>query len=107
MQLLEFRVRNFRCLKDVTLNLHELSILIGENDAGKSSFLDALEIALDGTAPDKKDYFTLETDSDDGSESVSEEDIELVLRFALDVWDHDTYTPYQAQDGNFYLRRCF
>ncbi len=36
------RIRNYRSLKDVTLRLGELTVLIGPNDSGKSTVLDAL-----------------------------------------------------------------
>ena len=39
MQLKTIEVRNFRCLKNVTIPFHELTVLIGENDAGKSTVL--------------------------------------------------------------------
>ncbi len=35
-------VRGFRCLKDVCVNLEPLTVLVGQNDSGKSSLLDAL-----------------------------------------------------------------
>jgi predicted ATPase len=34
-------IRGFKCLRDVTVGLHPLTVLIGKNDTGKSSFLDA------------------------------------------------------------------
>jgi len=38
----KFRVRNFRCLRDVEVPLGPLTFLIGPNNTGKSSFLDAV-----------------------------------------------------------------
>ena len=35
-------VENYKCLRDVTVDLEKLTILIGPNDSGKSSFLDVL-----------------------------------------------------------------
>lgn len=37
-----FRVQNYKCLKDVTIPLTPMHVLIGQNDAGKSSLLEAL-----------------------------------------------------------------
>lgn len=43
--LTRFRVRNFKCLKDVTLEgLRPFNVLIGPNDTGKSSVLEALGV---------------------------------------------------------------
>lgn len=43
------RVRGFRALKDVTVTLEPLAtVLVGENNSGKTSFLEALATALGG-----------------------------------------------------------
>ena len=42
MQNLRINIKNFRCLKSVSINLSDFNIIIGKNDTGKSSFLDAL-----------------------------------------------------------------
>jgi len=40
------RVANFRCLRRIEVRLGSLAVLIGENNAGKSSFLEALHAAV-------------------------------------------------------------
>ena len=35
-------IKNFRCLRDVSVPLKPLTVLIGENDTGKSTFLEAM-----------------------------------------------------------------
>lgn len=40
--LSSFHVENYKCLKNVTLPLTPMHVLIGQNDAGKSSLLEAL-----------------------------------------------------------------
>jgi len=40
------RVRDFRSLADVEVDLNDLTVLIGANNAGKTSFLDALFVAI-------------------------------------------------------------
>lgn len=40
----KFEVNNFKCLKDLKLDLSPFSVCIGPNDSGKSSFLDALHL---------------------------------------------------------------
>jgi hypothetical protein len=40
----KLRVRNFRCLRDVEVPLGPLNFLIGPNNTGKSSFLDAMDV---------------------------------------------------------------
>ncbi len=42
IKLTEVRIKNFRSLRDVFIDLDWLTVLIGENNSGKTSFLDAL-----------------------------------------------------------------
>lgn len=45
MRLVNLKVFNFRCFKnEITVDLGDLVVLIGKNDSGKSSLLDALDI---------------------------------------------------------------
>lgn len=44
----EVRVRNFRSHKNTTVKLTPLTLLVGANNAGKTSFLRALGVALNG-----------------------------------------------------------
>jgi predicted ATPase len=42
--LKRIKITNYKSLKDVDVSLHELSVFIGPNAAGKSNFLDALQL---------------------------------------------------------------
>jgi len=42
----DVRVRNYRCLRSVDIELNPLTVLIGENNSGKTSFLNALFAAI-------------------------------------------------------------
>lgn len=46
MLLTRVRVRNFRCIKDLSVDLAETTVLVGENNTGKTAFLDAIRICL-------------------------------------------------------------
>lgn len=46
IQIVEVRVRNFRSLKQVDIKLDKLTVLIGENNSGKTGFLEALQAAI-------------------------------------------------------------
>lgn len=81
MYLKEIRVKNFRSLKNVIVKFDEATILIGENNAGKSTVLDALRIALSRTAgrtsfEEFDFYMDEETTSPKDSEGIS-----IVLTF--------------------------
>lgn len=91
MYLKSVQIKNFRSLKDVKVELDEKStILLGENNAGKTSFLDAIRIALTRTngkySFEDYDYYM-----DDSILSPKEsEGIEVILTFrerSEDEWD--------------------
>lgn len=45
MKLREIKIHNFRMLQDVTIGVSDYGLLIGANNAGKSSVLDAIRVA--------------------------------------------------------------
>lgn len=46
IRIAEVRVRNFRSLRQIDVPLSDLTLLVGENNAGKTSFLDAMFAAI-------------------------------------------------------------
>jgi putative ATP-dependent endonuclease of OLD family len=46
MFLANIRIRNFRGIQDLSLDLDELTVLIGSNNTGKTTILDALQFCL-------------------------------------------------------------
>ena len=46
MHIASIRIRNFRGLRDVEIPLAQTTVLIGENNAGKSSVLDCISLTL-------------------------------------------------------------
>ena len=56
MKLARLRLRNFRCYKEeIALELDDMTAIVGKNDAGKSTVMDALDIFLNDGTPDKND----------------------------------------------------
>ena len=52
MKLSNFSATHFRCLYDGNhIDFHPITVLIGENDSGKSATLDAMSIFLAATNP--------------------------------------------------------
>jgi putative ATP-dependent endonuclease of OLD family len=47
MKLRELRVHNFRCLHDATIGISDYGLLIGANNAGKSSVIDAIRVVYE------------------------------------------------------------
>lgn len=46
MQITKIYLKDFRCIEELEIELSESTVIIGENNAGKSSVLDAVKIAL-------------------------------------------------------------
>jgi len=44
----EIRIKNFRSIQNLTLQLGMTNILIGPNNSGKSNFLHAIDIGING-----------------------------------------------------------
>ncbi len=56
MKLSQIRLRNFRCYRDETsINFDDLTALVGRNDSGKSTVMEALDIFFNDGMPDKHD----------------------------------------------------
>ena len=56
MRLRELRLRNFRCYKEeISIPFEEMTTIVGRNDAGKSTILEALDIFFNESVPDKND----------------------------------------------------
>ena len=47
MRLTNLAIRNFRCIRELSLDLHETTVLIGENNTGKTAVLEAIRICLE------------------------------------------------------------
>ncbi len=46
IRLTRVRIQNFRCIRDLTLELDDMTVLIGENNSGKTAVLSAIELGL-------------------------------------------------------------
>lgn len=56
--MLDFlEIKNFRCLRDVKVNFEsDQTLLVGENDSGKTSIIDVLRILFDGKKLEVEDF---------------------------------------------------
>src|SRR5690349_20970333 len=46
MQITRLHIENFRCIKNLELELGETNVFVGPNNVGKTAILDALRIVL-------------------------------------------------------------
>ena len=83
----EIEINNFRGIRNLSLKLDETTVLIGENNTGKSTILAALESCLSrsltrrGGAFSDYDYYLPEKDS----QPMDSEGIEITIRFLEQV----------------------
>lgn len=83
MYITHFRAKHFRCLYDPDwIPIHNLTVLIGENDGGKTATIDALEILLTNKSPDTEDFSFVP-----GSREQHEQEMVLEAKFSLDPSD--------------------
>lgn len=84
MFLKQIDIKNFRGIEKLSLALDDLCVLIGENNAGKSSILDALRLCLTrsltrrGAVFEEYDYHLADASAD----PTKAEPIEITLSFA-------------------------
>ncbi len=97
MKISHVEISNFRALEVVSVPLNQFSVLIGENDVGKTSFLFALEKFFAGKKlTETTDWFKEETAND----------IRIVLTFQ-DVIDADELEGFTRADGSIVLSKVF
>jgi putative ATP-dependent endonuclease of the OLD family len=84
MKLSKIQLQGFRPFNElVDIDFERLTMLIGNNDSGKSSILDILDIALDSKRqPDYKDFFT-STIVEDANEII------VTLHFDIEPEEED------------------
>jgi len=76
MKFIEIVIKNLKCLKEIEIPIHNFNLLIGENDSGKSTVLDALNLVLNDERPSEDDFFK------DHRGEISE-NIEIICLFSL------------------------
>ncbi len=86
-------IRNFRCIKDITVYLdRKTTVLIGENNTGKTTFLQAIQICLErlgGRSRKVFDEYDYHLSSEDAA-PANADPIEITLSFAEpapDSWE--------------------
>lgn len=71
MKLKKVRLKNFRGYLDTTFSINNLNVLIGKNDVGKSTVIDALDIYFNDASIEASDFNVYATHSETGSIEIS------------------------------------
>ena len=102
MQLVKVIIHNFRSIKDVEFEVCDYSLLVGENDAGKTNFFCALRAFYE------EGGFKYNHDRDFPKFSVGDEESWVELHFNTTADEQDTLKDeYKSPDGVLRVRRYF
>ncbi len=95
----QVRIENFRCLKRIEARLSLLTVLVGENNAGKTSFLDALYSAIGAGSRSltEDDIFT------EDSESTPPKDRMITIDLLLRPTDEKSKVTNSFPEGSPWL----
>jgi putative ATP-dependent endonuclease of OLD family len=97
MEIVKVDIANFRALESVSVPLQQLSILLGENDVGKTSFLYALEnFFVSKKLADPKDWYKRNTDKP----------IRVIITFKGFPEDEDL-KPFLRSDETIVISKIF
>jgi energy-coupling factor transporter ATP-binding protein EcfA2/5S rRNA maturation endonuclease (ribonuclease M5) len=97
----KLKAQGFRSLKDIEIHFDDqLTLLIGPNDAGKSSVLDLLNIALNSDKPEEADFYH----PAGAEEPVGR--IEITLEFSIDL-ANDKAAVEHAVDNVLKIRKAY
>lgn len=100
MRISFVRIHNYRSIKNLELKCRPVVVLLGENNAGKSNILSAIEYALSPSAkPDPDDLFAF---PDDGDSSLR---VELTFECLTDR-ERAQYGQLVNSDGTVCIRKC-
>ncbi len=95
MRLIEMRVRNFRALEEMDIKFYPMTVVIGENDVGKTSCMLAIQTLFEKTKLDEKsDFFKC-----DASKSVT-----IEARFRQSPTDTIDPTGVPAEQHDLRIR---
>lgn len=104
MYLHSLQITNFRKLQEFSIEFNKgLNLLVGENDSGKSSIIDAIKLV---TGTQSNDWYRLGIDDfyTDGTSRVDELRIVCVFK-ALSPEEVATFLEWASLDGeNYYLK---
>ena len=80
MRISELRISNYKSLRDVTIPMSSFVCVIGQNNAGKSSLLQALLLLIEGKKLNPSHFYDPSSDVVISAklEEISDEDLELV-----------------------------
>jgi hypothetical protein len=102
MKLLSIRLHNFRGILEQEVRVHSYSLLVGPNNAGKSTFIDGIRAFYE------KDGFKFKPDKDFPFLKTADDESWIELKFSLSEEEHDSLADiYKVPDKTLRVRKFF
>jgi putative ATP-dependent endonuclease of OLD family len=104
MHIASVRISNFRLFKEFSVALNPgLNLIVGENNGGKTSFIDAIRLCL-GTNSKERSFLN-ESDFHEGENSLSIQiKFSAVEKHAFRFVEHLSFENYTGEDGEERMR---
>lgn len=102
MKLTHVSIHNFRGIIDVSVNFHPYTLLVGANNAGKSTIIDCIRAFYE------KDGFKFKKDGDFPLKGASDQESWIELTFALNGQELSTLKDeYKIAENTLKVRKYF
>lgn len=102
MKLLSIKLHNFRGILEQEVQFHSYSLLVGPNNAGKSTFIDGIRAFYE------KDGFKFKPDKDFPFLKAADDESWAELKFSLSDGEHDSLADtYKVADKTLRVRKLF
>ena len=102
MKLFSIKLHNFRGILDQEVQFHPYSLLVGPNNAGKSTFIDGIRAFYE------KDGFKFKPDNDFPFLKTADDESWVELKFSLSDVEHESLKDdYQVPDKTLCVRKLF
>ena len=102
MKLISIKIHNYRGILDVEASLHDYSLLVGPNNSGKSSMIDAIRAFYE------KDGFKFKQDNDFPLLPTADKEAWIELTFKLSDEEHESLADdYKVASKELRVRKFF
>lgn len=102
MKLIQLKTHNFRGIIDQTINFQDYALIVGANNAGKSSTINAIRAFYE------KDGFKFKRENDFPLKGTSDEESWVDLLFTLTDSEHESLaSEYQTSEKQLKVRKYF
>lgn len=104
MKLRKMHIENYKSLINIDIFFEDLTTIIGENDCGKTSIIDFLQLILEGNIPTKDNYSKY---CDVSGNIIDTDKIIGEVEFILENNEIEHLSKYIIDDNKFIIKKKF